>query len=122
MLRRSDFMLASTAFSFVFANFGMAMAARIPMITTTISSSMSVKPLRFDMLPPVGLLLLSCFDRGLRSFRQRVRQHICHPPGPSEEPVTPSRLNHRLQPRAKRAGRSNQADFARVGSAARPGE
>src|SRR5262245_39489489 len=40
-------MLASTAFSFVFANFGIAMAARIPMMTTTIRSSIRVKPLRF---------------------------------------------------------------------------
>ena len=33
------------ALSLVLANFGMAMAARMPMITTTMSSSMSVKPL-----------------------------------------------------------------------------
>src|SRR3989449_4084086 len=45
--RRSDFIEARYAFSLVFANFGIAMAARIPMITTTIRSSMSVKPLRF---------------------------------------------------------------------------
>src|SRR5512146_2607894 len=31
-------------FSFVLANFGIAMDARIPMITTTIRSSISVKP------------------------------------------------------------------------------
>src|SRR6267378_2331416 len=47
MLRRSDFIEAMYAFSFVLANLGIAMAAKIPMITTTISSSMSVKPLRF---------------------------------------------------------------------------
>src|SRR5580765_3863813 len=46
-LRRSDFMEARYAFSFVLANFGIAIAARIPMITTTIRSSISVKPLRF---------------------------------------------------------------------------
>src|SRR6266853_5583490 len=45
--RRSDFIEAMYAFSFVFANFGIAMAAKMPMITTTISSSMSVKPFRF---------------------------------------------------------------------------
>src|SRR5438874_2691975 len=45
--RRSDFIEAMYAFAFVLANFGIAMAARMPMITTTISSSMSVKPLRF---------------------------------------------------------------------------
>jgi hypothetical protein len=33
----------------------MAMAAKMPMITTTISSSIRVKPLRFNMeLPPWG--------------------------------------------------------------------
>ena len=50
--RRSDFIAATTAFSFVFANFGIAMAARMPMITTTINSSIRVKPLRFVILPP----------------------------------------------------------------------
>src|SRR5947208_4568512 len=45
--RRSDFIEAMYAFAFVLANFGIAMAAKMPMITTTISSSMSVKPLRF---------------------------------------------------------------------------
>src|SRR6267378_917964 len=38
---------ARYAFSFVFANFGIAIAAKMPMITTTIRSSISVKPLRF---------------------------------------------------------------------------
>src|SRR5437773_11846568 len=33
--RRSDFIEARYAFSFVLANFGIAMAAKIPMITTT---------------------------------------------------------------------------------------
>src|SRR6476660_4448692 len=46
MLRRSDFIEARYAFSFVLANFGIAIAARMPMITTTIRSSISVKPLR----------------------------------------------------------------------------
>src|SRR5438874_10195666 len=45
--RRSDFIDARYAFSFVFANFGIAIAAKMPMITTTIRSSISVKPLRF---------------------------------------------------------------------------
>src|SRR5437762_11644978 len=44
-LRRSDFIEAIYAFSFVFANFGIAMAAKMPIITTTISSSIRVKPL-----------------------------------------------------------------------------
>src|SRR5207244_12683412 len=45
MLRRSDFIAATYALSFVFANFGIAIAARMPMMTTTIRSSMRVKPL-----------------------------------------------------------------------------
>src|ERR1700694_4193820 len=49
-LRRSDFIAATYALSFVLANFGIAIAARIPMITTTIKSSISVKPfLLLDM-------------------------------------------------------------------------
>src|SRR5690349_13777412 len=50
-LRRSDFMDAAYAFCLVLANFGIAIAARMPMITTTINSSMSVKPLRFMRFP-----------------------------------------------------------------------
>src|SRR5437870_10474909 len=51
----SQFIEAMYAFAFVLANFGIAMAAKMPMITTTISSSMSVKPLRFMLdYPPVG--------------------------------------------------------------------
>src|SRR3990172_4447312 len=61
-LRRSDFIAAMYAFSFVFANFGIAMAAKMPMITTTIRSSISVKPLVFltafllasDVILPCG--------------------------------------------------------------------
>src|SRR6266513_4939968 len=44
MLRRSDFIAATYALSLVFANFGIAIAARMPMITTTIRSSIRVKP------------------------------------------------------------------------------
>src|SRR6184192_3404553 len=44
--RRSDFIEAMYAFAFVLANFGIAIAAKMPMMTTTISSSMSVKPFR----------------------------------------------------------------------------
>src|SRR5204863_143733 len=51
-LRRSDFIDARYAFSFVFANFGIAIAAKMPMITTTIRSSIRVKPLRFTALLP----------------------------------------------------------------------
>src|ERR1700704_5423122 len=52
-LRRSDFMEAMYAFSFVFANLGIAIIARIPMITTTMSSSIRVKPLQFILGSPL---------------------------------------------------------------------
>src|SRR5207302_11484257 len=45
--RRSDFIDAMYAFSFVLANFGIAIAASSPMMTTTINSSSSVNPVRF---------------------------------------------------------------------------
>src|SRR3954465_3113910 len=45
-LRRSDFIAVTYAFDLVLANFGIAIAARMPMITTTIKSSMRVKPRR----------------------------------------------------------------------------
>src|SRR5437764_5337976 len=51
-------MAVTYAFDFVLANFGIAIAAKMPMMTTTISSSMSVKPLRarcvMDMELPWG--------------------------------------------------------------------
>src|SRR5881275_611496 len=57
-LRRSDFIAATYALSLVFANFGIAIAARIPMMTTTIKSSISVKPfLVRDILSPSAVLL-----------------------------------------------------------------
>src|SRR5438132_5732165 len=63
--RRSDFIEAMYAFAFVLANFGIAMAAKMPMITTTISSSMSVKPLRFILdYPPVGERWAQAQDSG----------------------------------------------------------
>src|SRR5213594_3619449 len=57
MFRRSDFIEEMYAFSLVLANFGIAMAARMPMITTTISSSIRVKPLRFISVPPLNRFL-----------------------------------------------------------------
>ena len=47
---------ASFALSFEDANFGMAIAARRPITTTTVSSSIKVKPLRLNIrhLPPIG--------------------------------------------------------------------
>src|ERR1700741_2914204 len=47
MLRRSDFIAARYAFSLVFANLGIAIAARMPMMTTTIKSSIRVNPFLF---------------------------------------------------------------------------
>ena len=49
-LRRSDFIAVTYAFDLVFANFGIAIAARMPMMTTTMSSSISVKPLRLESI------------------------------------------------------------------------
>src|SRR6266545_6311854 len=68
--RRSDFIEEMYAFSFVFANFGIAMAARMPMITTTISSSMSVKPLRFISLSPVVKPVVPNAETPGRRFKQ----------------------------------------------------
>src|SRR5512142_197053 len=51
-LRRSVFIDAMYAFCLVLANFGIAIAARIPMITTTIRSSIRVKPFRFILRLP----------------------------------------------------------------------
>src|SRR5690349_14738529 len=64
-LRRSDFIDARYAFSFVFANFGIAIAAKIPMITTTIRSSISVKPFRVVLRMRV---LSKCLRGGLLSL------------------------------------------------------
>src|SRR5256885_1490783 len=66
--RRSDFIAPMYAFSFVLAHFGIAIAARIPMITTTINSSISVKPRR-----PV-----TCLPSG----RQRAPNPELHARGP----------------------------------------
>src|SRR5437016_7183354 len=71
MFRRSDFIEEMYAFSFVLANFGIAIAAKMPMITTTINSSMSVKPLRFICTSPYGI-----FYRGT-SHRWSLRQGAC---------------------------------------------
>src|SRR5712691_6161876 len=71
-LRRSDFIAATYALSFVFANFGIAIAARMPMMTTTIKSSMRVKPfLLRDIGSPAAVrdakqLLPSCMMRTLQ--------------------------------------------------------
>src|SRR3954467_14894536 len=45
-LRRSEIMAVLYALLFVLANFGIAIAAKMPMITTTMSNSIRVKPFR----------------------------------------------------------------------------
>src|SRR5688500_2241075 len=63
MLRRSLLIWLMIARSLLLENFGMAIATRMPMITTTMSSSMSVKPLSERLALPgrfgIGLPLLS---------------------------------------------------------------
>src|SRR3954469_928028 len=56
MLRRSDFIAATYALSLVFANFGIAIAARMPMMTTTIRSSIRVKPFLLLIASPEALV------------------------------------------------------------------
>src|SRR5438874_10881121 len=65
MLRRSDFIAATYALSLVFANFGIAIAARMPMMTTTIRSSISVKPF---LLLDIAILLKNS------GYRRRLSQ------------------------------------------------
>src|SRR3954470_2426224 len=56
MLRRSDFIAATYALSLVFANFGIAIAARMPIMTTTIRSSIRVKPFLLLIASPEALI------------------------------------------------------------------
>src|SRR5258708_13885571 len=79
-LRRSDFIEARYAFSFVFANFGIAIAAKMPMITTTINNSISVKPFRL-IHPPL--------------FRLDQQPQISHASNPHRSPLNSS---HRPTP------------------------
>src|SRR3954470_6311851 len=67
-LRRSDFIAVTYAFDLVLANFGIAIAARIPMITTTMRSSISVKPLRFLSMVNIPWLKGSLEDDVVGSF------------------------------------------------------
>src|SRR5438876_11365060 len=71
MFRRSDFIEEKYAISFVFATLCLDVAAPISMITTTINSSMSVKPLRF-MQPPAQTVCLWA-----RTCRDRFEQGLC---------------------------------------------
>src|SRR5688572_11668221 len=73
---RSDFIWATYAFSFVFANFGIAIAARMPMITTTIRSSISVKP--FRLLRIVSFLRYESARAYVHRARPLIKQGWCH--------------------------------------------
>jgi len=53
----------------VFANFGMAMDARMPMITTTMSNSIRVKPAR---PAAIGIAGLACSPLGSCRFSLRM--------------------------------------------------
>src|SRR5258705_5891259 len=78
MLRRSDFIAATYALSFVFANFGIAIAARMPMMTTTIRSSIRVNPFLFrDMytLPPIERITF--IFHPVDDWRECGATHIC---------------------------------------------
>src|SRR5207237_10492641 len=77
MLRRSDFIAATYALSFVFANFGIAIAARMPMITTTIRSSISVKP--FLLL--IDDLLIGWWRRAAAVITQQTGRFAPPQPG-----------------------------------------
>src|SRR5881409_1838592 len=108
-LRRSDFIEARYAFSFVLANFGIAIAAKMPMITTTISSSMSVKPLRFILDYPRLVnggrkSRIAASQAVFLGQRSHLRLVTCRRPAavggwlPSEREQFP-RLAHRVTPR-----------------------
>src|ERR1044072_6961454 len=110
-LRRSDFIDARYAFSFVLANFGIAIAARMPMITTTISSSISVKPLRLTTLPPVkekGRFATTSPDRDWSPHKKRDASRATHrPPGGKRRggvPCAPRQLH--IAPPKNNAGRA----------------
>jgi hypothetical protein len=60
-LRRSALSVDSMARDFVLPNFGIAIDARMPIITTTIKSSMRVKPRR---VVDIRVLLRKVDDRG----------------------------------------------------------
>src|SRR5205823_12629963 len=85
MLRRSDFIAATYALSLVFANFGIAIAARMPMMTTTIRSSMRVKPFLLLIASPKALVeggerrtsaYIKTRHQGFRHRKTRVAQPI----------------------------------------------
>src|SRR5438094_2670285 len=70
-------MAVTYAFDFVLANFGIAIAAKMPMMTTTISSSMSVKPLRARSMLVMGQFLRTNGIALSRSLRGGERDDPC---------------------------------------------
>src|SRR5690348_8475011 len=75
-------MAVTYAFDFVLANFGIAIAAKMPMMTTTISSSMSVKPFRARYMVDMKALLENrrnsgnVFGRCLTAVTKAMRRPI----------------------------------------------
>src|SRR5437867_3823749 len=75
--RRSDFIVARYAFSFVLANFGIAIAARMPMMTTTIRSSIRVKPFRLNIQRPFQMVTFKTALTVIQGDQTRVM--LSHP-------------------------------------------
>src|SRR5215211_334877 len=102
MFRRSDFIEARYAFSFVLANFGIAIAARMPMITTTIRSSIRVKPFRVvlrmrdSLLRPEGVNVHFVVPAHFHTLwrRQRADHSSCDRVQPSTPTSCANRAVH----------------------------
>src|SRR5262249_20495021 len=113
--RRSDFMDARYAFCFVLANFGMAIAAKMPMITTTISSSMSVKPFRFMTTFLLGEVdVISGPRRACSGLAEG--QPVCHGGPPPAQAIISQRVAVPIGSRSRRLHPGVQLNFARSGS------
>src|SRR5205814_9290535 len=90
-LRRSDFIEASYAFYFVLANSRIAIEVRMPMITTTMSSSISVKPLRFIWASPCCCVMMAntgTWSYGIIHHVPR-KQAVCPPLRRTGQPHVP---------------------------------
>src|SRR5436309_6091856 len=89
------------------ANCGIAMAARMPMIATTTSSSISVKPLDLILetlliLSPFWLDGLFCLDASRRPFSGALKQARCHA-GDRDAPGAERGKGHRFTARTSGA-------------------
>ena len=77
-LRRSEIIAVLYALLFVFANFGIAIAAKMPMITTTMSNSIRVKPLRrFSIMWGVGESRRMCMAGGSGAIEGNAHADFC---------------------------------------------